>query len=154
MMPLTVAVLADLSEPRMRRLEPPPEGVTFVVGERAEAFAAAAREAEALLAWWTDREALEAALRACPRVRWVHSVSAGVDRLLSPMFRERALALTNSRGVFSGALAEFALGAVLFFAKDFARMRRSQAAHTWDPFLVETLPGKTFGVLGYGDIGR
>jgi phosphoglycerate dehydrogenase-like enzyme len=158
MRPLTVLVLADPEDPRMRHLVPPPSGVEFFVGESVERLNRAAREAEAILAWWSGSETLEAALAKAPRVRWVHSSAAGVDRLLSPALAKalssRDIVLTNSRGVFSGALAEFALGAILFFAKDFARMRRAQAGRRWDPFEVETLGGKTLGVLGYGNIGR
>ncbi len=62
--------------------------------------------------------------------------------------------LTNARGVFSASLGEFVMAAVLFFAKDFPRMRRSQAARTWDPFDVDWAQGKTLGIVGYGDIGR
>jgi hypothetical protein len=61
---------------------------------------------------------------------------------------------SQRRGVFSASLGEFVMAAVLFFAKDFPRMRRSQAARTWDPFDVDWAQGKTLGIVGYGDIGR
>jgi phosphoglycerate dehydrogenase-like enzyme len=62
--------------------------------------------------------------------------------------------LTNARGVYSAALGEFALAAILFFAKDLRRMLRSQARGEWDQFDVEMLRGRTLGIVGYGDIGR
>jgi phosphoglycerate dehydrogenase-like enzyme len=64
------------------------------------------------------------------------------------------LVLTNARGVYSPSLAEFAIGAMLYFAKDFPRMKASQAKGAWDPFDVQMLRGATLGVVGYGDIGR
>jgi phosphoglycerate dehydrogenase-like enzyme len=62
--------------------------------------------------------------------------------------------LTNSSGVYSRSLGEFVLASVLFFAKDFRRMKRNQAAGRWEPFDVEEAHGKTMGIVGYGDIGR
>ena len=92
--------------------------------------------------------------RMAPRVRWVHSRSAGLDDVLFPELVESPVPLTNARGVFSEVLAEFAIGAVLFFAKDFRRMVRSQMAGVWDQFDIVEIRGQTLGIIGYGDIGR
>jgi len=89
-----------------------------------------------------------------PNVRWVHSRSAGLDGLLFPALVEGPVVLTNARGVYSASLAEFVIAGALFFAKDFARMRRNQAAGRWEPFDVEEIAGRTLLVVGYGDIGR
>jgi phosphoglycerate dehydrogenase-like enzyme len=62
--------------------------------------------------------------------------------------------MTNGSGVFSPSLGEFALGAILYFAKDFRRMTRNQAAGVWEPFDVLPISGQTVGIVGYGDIGR
>jgi phosphoglycerate dehydrogenase-like enzyme len=62
--------------------------------------------------------------------------------------------LTNGRGVFRDSLAEFAIGAMLFFAKDLRRMVRNQEAGRWDQFDIEMLDGQTLGIVGYGEIGR
>jgi phosphoglycerate dehydrogenase-like enzyme len=62
--------------------------------------------------------------------------------------------LTNGRGVFSASLGEFALAAILYFAKDFRRLIRNQMVHKWEQFDVEMIAGKTVGIVGYGDIGR
>jgi phosphoglycerate dehydrogenase-like enzyme len=77
-----------------------------------------------------------------------------VETVLSPALVERDVVLTNTRGVYSRSLAEFALGAMLYFAKDFQRMKASQGARRWEPFDVQMLDGATLGIAGYGDIGR
>jgi hypothetical protein len=48
----------------------------------------------------------------------------------------------------------YALTCCSWFAKDFPRLLAAKAAHSWDPYDVEELRGKTLGVVGYGDIGR
>jgi len=154
MPPITLLVLADPAEPRLKLLARLPEETRLAVGNRAEAFRDAAPEAEAALCWFTPRALLEEVFPAAPRLRWVHSSAVGVERVLFPALVESPVVLTNSRGIFSSSLAEFALGAVMFFAKDFRRMVRTQEAGVWDCFDVEEVAGRTLGILGYGDIGR
>jgi phosphoglycerate dehydrogenase-like enzyme len=88
------------------------------------------------------------------KVRWVHSRSAGLDSILFPELVQSPVPLTNGTGVFSQSLGEFALAAILYFAKDFRRMLRNQEAGRWEQFLVEEIAGQTVGIVGYGDIGR
>jgi len=113
-----------------------------------------ATDAEVILHWAGPRDLLRAAFLACRNVRWVHSRSAGLDRILFPELVGSAVPLTNGSGVFSASLGEFALGAILYFAKDFRRMLRNQEAGRWEQFDVDEISGQTVGIVGYGDIGR
>src|ERR1700735_3801561 len=90
----------------------------------------------------------------CKDVRWVHSRSAGLDSVLFPELVASDVPLTNGSGVFSQSLGEFALAAILYFAKDIPRMLRNQRAERWEPFDVDEVAGQTVGIVGYGDIGR
>src|SRR5271156_2011645 len=146
----TVLVLAQGNDPQLAMLK----RVPHVVGGEAAAFAEAAKDAAVMLNWSGSRELLRAVLAMCPKVKWVHTRWAGLDSLLFPELVESDVTLTNGRGVFSPALGEFALGAILYFAKDFRRMIRNQSAGVWEPFDVEEIAGKTVGIVGYGDIGR
>ncbi len=83
-----------------------------------------------------------------PSVKWVHALSAGVENLLFP---ELHVPVTNGRGIFAPALAEWVLGAMLFFAKDYARLMR---VRRWEPYTVQRVDGQTLGIVGYGSIGR
>ncbi len=87
-------------------------------------------------------------------VRWVHSLSAGVENLLFPELIESPVPVTNARGVFKRSLAEFAVLGVLYFYKQVRRLVESQRQGKWDQFLVEWMPGRTMGIVGYGEIGR
>jgi phosphoglycerate dehydrogenase-like enzyme len=87
-------------------------------------------------------------------VRWVHSLSAGVDRVLFPELVESDVPLTNARGVFKRPLAEFAVLGFLFHFKRVRRLIDNQREHRWDGFSVKLAKGRVMGVLGYGEIGR
>ncbi|MCS7315623.1 MAG: D-2-hydroxyacid dehydrogenase [Bryobacterales bacterium] len=151
---LTVLVLADPHEPELALLERLPDDTRIAVGNSPEAFRSAAADAEIVLSWFAPRELLEATWRMAPRLRWVHSASAGVENVLFAELIESDVPVTNGRGLFSDSLAEFVIGAVLFFAKDFRRMLENQRAGRWEPFDVELIEAKWLGILGYGDIGR
>jgi len=153
-MALTVLVVAEPGDKTLSAFDAVGSDIEFVVGNRAEAFHDAASRAEALLAWSSDRATVERVFGTAPRLRWVHSWAAGVEWLLFPALLESDVVLTNTRGVYSDSLAEFALAAMLYFAKDLARMKGSQRARRWDPFDVQMLRGATLGIAGYGDIGR
>ena len=92
--------------------------------------------------------------KRAPKVQWVHSLAAGVDKLLVPELINSPVPVTNARGVFKRPLAEFAVLGMLYFYKQVRRLVESQRIHRWDDFLVDRLPGKVMGVVGYGEIGR
>jgi phosphoglycerate dehydrogenase-like enzyme len=86
-------------------------------------------------------------------VRWIHTLAAGVDTLLFPELNASDVVVTNAKGVFDDALAEYVLAAMLHFAKELGAIRRNQAAHIWQPLTVQRLAGCTLGIVGYGSIG-
>jgi phosphoglycerate dehydrogenase-like enzyme len=150
----TVLVLADPADPQLAMLADLPEKTGIAVGNSPEAFARAAPDASVIFNWSGSRALLREVFAVAPKVRWVHSRSAGLDSLLFPELVESPVPLTNGTGVFSLSLGEFALGAILYFAKDFRRMIRNQTAGRWEQFDITEISGQTVGIVGYGDIGR
>jgi phosphoglycerate dehydrogenase-like enzyme len=154
MEPNTVLVLANPTEPPLAMLEQLPPDTGIAAGNTPEAFERSAPDATVIFNWSGSPALLRAVFPMCPRVQWVHLRSAGMDELLFPELVASPAVLTNGRGVFSEALAEFVLGAVLFFAKDFRRLVSSQTAGLWDQFDNVAVAGQIIGIVGYGDIGR
>jgi phosphoglycerate dehydrogenase-like enzyme len=151
----TVLVLsADLADPDLKFLEQLPPETNIAVGKSVEAFQKLAPEAGVILSWSVSGKLLRDVFAMCPKVRWVHSRSAGLDTVLFPELIASPVPLTNGRGVFSQSLGEFALGAILYFAKDLRRMIANQQAGRWEQFDVVPVAGQTVGIVGYGDIGR
>ena len=151
----TVLVLsADLADPDLKLLAQLPPETNIAVGNSVEAFERLAADATVIFSWSAAGDLLRDVFATCPKVRWVHSRSAGLDGVLFPALVESPVPLTNGRGVFSQSLGEFALAAILYFAKDLRRMNRNQEAGRWEQFDLVEISGQTVGVLGYGDIGR
>ena len=151
----TVLVLsADLADRDLKLLAQLPPETNIAVGNSVEAFERLSADATVILSWSLAGQLLRDVFAMCPKVRWVHSRSAGLDGVLFPELVASPVPLTNGRGVFSQSLGEFALGAILYFAKDFRRMIRNQEAGRWEPFDIVEIAGQTVGILGYGDIGR
>lgn len=150
----TVLVLAEPSLPQLALLEPLRAQASVVAGDCANAFERVAADAEVIFNWSASLELFREIFRMCPRLRWAHSRSAGLEKVLFPELIGSPVTLTNGTGVFSPSLGEFALAAILYFAKDFRRMMRNQMAGIWESFDVLPVEGYTVGILGYGDIGR
>lgn len=153
-LPLTVVwVLARARDEGLASLPGPSDGAQLVIGEAAAAFEGQPPP-DVILVCSSGRELLGAVLPMAPKVRWIHSRSVGVEGLPLAAIAETGVPFTNGRGVFSVSLAEWVLGAVLFFAKDLRRLVKSQEAGRWDPFPPTLLAGRWMGIVGYGDIGR
>jgi phosphoglycerate dehydrogenase-like enzyme len=154
MKPLTVLVIADPTARHLSVLKNLPDETTIVVGTQSEAFQSAAGQADVILTTFSRTEPLRTVMRMAPNVQWIHSLSAGVENTLFPELIESPLPLTNSRGIYARSLGEFAMSAILFFAKDLRRMLHNQQARRWEQFDVEEIHRQTLGIIGYGEIGR
>ncbi len=130
-----------------------PAGVDLVMSSDREVVAKAIPEAEVIVNSAFAGEPFRSLFPLARKVKWVHSLSAGVENILTPELIASPVPLTNGRGVFRASLAEFTIGAMLFFSKDLRRMVRSQEAGRWDQFDVDMLEGATLGIVGYGEIG-
>jgi phosphoglycerate dehydrogenase-like enzyme len=151
-----ILVLVSAAEPAEAQLAMLRQlaGVRIIAGNSAEAFEGAAAEATVLFNWSGPLVLFKQVFAMCPNLVWVHSRSVGLERTLFAEIVQSAVPLTNGAGVFSASFGEFALGAILYFAKDFRRMIRNQMAGVWEAFDVEWASGMTVGIIGYGDIGR
>jgi phosphoglycerate dehydrogenase-like enzyme len=151
---ISTLVLSDPNEPQLSMLDELRETAAVTIGNSAAAFARVAGAAEVIFNWSGSLSLIREVFLMSPQLRWIHSRSAGLERTLFPELIASDVTMTNGSGVFSPSLGEFALAAILYFAKDFRRMIRNQTAGVWEPFDVLPISGQTVGIVGYGDIGR
>jgi phosphoglycerate dehydrogenase-like enzyme len=147
-------VLADPTARHLEPLRPLASRLHLTVGASEAELGAAIAQAQVLVIDSQKKDLLRTLLPRARNLRWIHSLFAGVENLLFEELVQSPLPLTNSKGVYSGSLSEFALAAMLFFAKDLRRLVRQQAEARWQPFTSVELRGQTLGILGYGDIGQ
>jgi phosphoglycerate dehydrogenase-like enzyme len=150
----TVLVISKPDAGFLRLLDRLPAETNLVVGNQEEIFAARAPQADVLLNCMQPLKIFRQVFLMAPNLKWVHSMSAGVENSLFPEIIQSPVPLTNARGVFSRSLAEFVILGALFFDKKVGDMRRQQAEHRWVNMDVEELFGKTMGIISYGSIGQ
>ena len=109
---------------------------------------------EVLLRGWLSSEAFDRLLARAPRLRYVHSASTGVERMLTPAARERGIVFTNARGVFSRPIAEYVLMMILAVSRRLPGLLELQRERTWQPLEGVELRDVTVGIVGLGSIGR
>ena len=114
---------------------------------------AALAEAEVLLRGGIGAAALDHVIERAPALRWIHSISAGVDKVVTPLSRQRGLQVTNARGVFSRPIAEYVVMMCLAIARRLPQLFDLQRERTWQPLRSTELGGLTVGIVGYGSIG-
>lgn len=109
-------------------------------------------DADALAVWgFTDIRPL---LEAAPHIKWVHSLSDGVEKLLCPPLLENPIALTNSRGIHDKPVAEHIMALLLAWTRKIPDAVRSQDKHEWKRLKAGSVYGKTTVIAGFGGIGR
>ena len=111
-------------------------------------------DVEVLLRGWLSSDAFDRLLARAPRLTWVHSASAGVERALTPAARERGIVITNARGVFSRPIAEYVLMMILAVSRRLPGLLELQRERTWQPLEGVELRDVTVGIVGLGSIGR
>ncbi|MEZ5855562.1 MAG: D-2-hydroxyacid dehydrogenase, partial [Hyphomicrobiaceae bacterium] len=106
-------------------------------------------EAEVLLSFGVPPGTLE----AMPRLRWLQSMTAGVDNWLARKDLRPDLPLTAARGTHRLQMPENILGALFHITKHYHQIALNQAQSKWVRSSSTTLAGKTLGILGLGAIG-
>jgi phosphoglycerate dehydrogenase-like enzyme len=152
---LTLLVLADPATEHLKVLERLPSGTSVFVSPDREKLRALAPDADVIFnADLHDLRLLADVFPYAKRVRWVHTLSAGIDSVLSPELIASPVIMTNGRGVFRRALGEWVIATMLFFSYDLRRLLRQQQEQRWEKFGTAELQGCTLGIVGYGEIGR
>jgi phosphoglycerate dehydrogenase-like enzyme len=106
------------------------------------------------LRWGVDRSTYRDLIGSlASNLRWIHTVSAGVDHVLVPELEEINTLLSNASGVFTVPIAEMVLGYMLTVVKRIPELLEQQHGHHWRKLDLDELRGKTVGILGLGDIG-
>lgn len=109
--------------------------------------------AEVLMLPWQLSPEIRQALYSLPSLKWVHTISAGVEQALDETLRAAPITLTNARGVFDLPIAETVITYLLMIVKQMPVFMTQQRAHQWKKQPLRELAGLTVGIVGLGSIG-
>lgn len=104
----------------------------------------------------------EATLAQCPNLRWAGIIATGTDNLDLDACRRHGVSVANVPGYSTYSVAQMTFSLLLAICQCAERYNRAVKAGCWQvdiPASFDLLPqmelaGKTFGVFGYGSIGR
>jgi phosphoglycerate dehydrogenase-like enzyme len=148
--PVVAALYREALPPRLAEVEE----FADVRLTKADGLAEAMDGADVLYQWHSFSPALKENWGAASSLRWIHVSAAGASQLLFDELIRSNIVYTNSRGVLSRAIAEFALGFVLDMAKDAQGSFRLQQERRWRHRVTRKIQGQTALVVGTGSIGR
>jgi phosphoglycerate dehydrogenase-like enzyme len=92
-------------------------------------------------------------LDATPKLRWYHTVSAGVENMPLGELAKRGIVLTNNSGSYDIQIAEHLMAFVFAASRQLHRYRDLQRAAEWKDQTHQELRGATIVVYGMGSIG-
>ena len=112
-------------------------------------------QVEVLMRGWSlGGDALDRFVGRAPKLRWIHSVSVGVEAMLTPVVCLRGLTVTNGRGVFDQPIGEYVMTMILSTCRRLPALLELQRERTWQPIQAVELAETTIGLVGLGGIGR
>lgn len=155
---LTSFSFADADANRLEAALGPGVLVRVTGGREALAEALRARpETDVLCSFSPPAETLELA----PDLRWLALPSAGADQVVRlGLVRPDGPVVTTASGIHAVPIAEFVLGMMLQWARDWPALWRLRLEHvwpdrqTWAGLHGHELAGATLGIVGLGAIGR
>ena len=111
-----------------------------------------AKEAEAVFGGFSP-ERFRAAL-SLPKLRWIHTFSAGVDRYMPEVAGHPDLLLTNNSGAYDVPIAEHVIAMIFAAAKRVPEHLLAQGRSEWQREVPHAeVRGATLVILGMGSIG-
>ena len=141
-----------------------PEGILAVTYDASAPVPDEHLDADALVVWGNSAGDLAAVARRMPNLRWVQTLAAGPDVVLSAGFPEDVV-ITAGTGLHDLTVTEHALALTLSLVRRLPAAARAQAEHRWADEIgglqplhpegaVTTLIGARVLVWGFGAIGQ
>lgn len=103
---------------------------------------------------WAEK--FEDQLLATQKLKWVQSISAGVDYLPLDKFSEQDILLSNGSGIHALSISEHIIGVLLGYYRGLNEAVKKQTQKEWAQKSIhyDQLAGKNLLVVGTGHIGQ
>lgn len=126
--------------------------LSIVAAPNAAAALTLAGNAEILVALAHD--VTDDLIAAMPRLRYICSLTAGVDHLHSLKALKADVRITSGRGIHGPQMSELAFLYMISLSRNFAAMQANQRNHVWQRWPQTLLLGKTAVLVGIGPIAE
>ncbi|MRG29486.1 D-2-hydroxyacid dehydrogenase [Laceyella tengchongensis] len=127
--------------------------VRFSFFDHIEQAATALPDAEVMITYGEDLD--EERIAQCRQLRWIHVISAGLEKMPFQAISARGIRVTNARGIHAVPMSEYTLAVMLQITRRTDQLRDLQRDKRWDRTIrVGELAGQTLLVLGAGAIGQ
>ncbi|MBO5328386.1 MAG: D-2-hydroxyacid dehydrogenase [Clostridia bacterium] len=125
-----------------------------------EELKTAAKDCTALLI--NKAEITEDLLSACPKIKYIGTFSTGFNNVDLAACNRRNITVCNVPEYSTNAVSQHVFALLLNYAGQIANYQKSVADGDWIkssqfcymPWATQEIYGKTFGVIGYGNIGK
>ncbi len=88
-------------------------------------------------------------------LEWVHFMSAGLNKTLSSIGKDKQpFRISNVGGIHGAAIGEYVFSIILYFEKQLSRWSAQQQEKEWLRGSINLVEGKTILIAGTGYIGR
>jgi phosphoglycerate dehydrogenase-like enzyme len=92
-------------------------------------------------------------LRKAKKLKWVQSMSAGVENFTSSGLIESNIILTKVKGVFGPIMSEYVIGHIFAITQNIKNIYENKRNKIWKQFVVGSIRNATIGIMGLGSVG-
>jgi phosphoglycerate dehydrogenase-like enzyme len=124
------------------------------VKERRAVDEADVRDAEVIVGLGTAHVFDDELLSAAKQLKWIQSLTTGIDGIVSLKSLRPDIAITTNTGIHGPQMSEMAFMYMLNLARQATRLWENQKAERWERIPQIRLYGKTVLILGVGSIAE
>jgi len=92
--------------------------------------------------------------RAMPNLKWIQSISVGVDDWIFDATLSSEVLVTNTKGLYANEVAEYVIWASITLSRHLGQAINNQSKRRWRQVIGHSLAGKTIGIVGMGYVGQ
>jgi D-2-hydroxyacid dehydrogenase (NADP+) len=109
-------------------------------------------DTDILVPWgWMD---ISPFFASANKLRWIQTLSAGVEKIIFPAFVDSDVLLSSARGIHGIPVSEHVLAMMLAFTRGLHLTIPQQGKKMWHRVPTDEIHEKTVGIIGLGSIGR
>lgn len=147
---MKILISFDLDNAYVNRIRSCLESVDIQMSSDPKTVISACSDVEVILAGRFTKEMFTNSAK----LRWIQTVSAGVDRFLFPEFVSSNVLLTNAKGIHFPQVSDHVLAMILAFSRRLNKFIRAQSERKWARIQCDELQKRTIGIIGLGSIGN